>query len=412
VGLAASPLAPRFRRSRLRQQHQPAFTNLPGSRRRAQTGACRENGVPLQFLEIDISIDRSGDAYRARVQSPLGEVDDAVRLPFEPIELENYLLKLSPGPVGVRRAPIDQAEIAKTVGRRLFESLLTGRVRAALEAARAAAEQSDSGLRVRLRLAGVPEISAYPWEYLFDADSDDFLALSPRTSIVRYLQIPKRVRPLRVRGPIRILLVSASPPEFDELDVDEEEKRLREGLKELIGLGSAEVVRLDHATLTSLHDALSHKQFHVFHFAGHGTYDDQAGRGVLLFEGERGGHRLVTGDQLGITLQQSDIRLAILNSCLGAYGCQKNVFGGVAQGLVQKGIPAVIAMQFPIRDQAAIRFSRYFYSALARSNPVDLAVTEGRRAMYATGGADWGSPVLVTVQGGEACSKSGAGRPA
>ena len=72
-------------------------------------------------------------------------------------------------------------------------------------------------------------------------------------------------------------------------------------------------------------------------------------------------------------------------------------FAGVAQSLVQQRIPAVIAMQFEISDQAAIAFSRGFYSALADGFPVDAALSEGRKAIFALGNElEWGTPVLYT----------------
>ncbi|HEX2370177.1 MAG TPA: CHAT domain-containing protein, partial [Acidimicrobiia bacterium] len=57
------------------------------------------------------------------------------------------------------------------------------------------------------------------------------------------------------------------------------------------------------------------------------------------------------------------LRLALLNACEGARGSASDPFAGAAQSLVQQGIPAVIAMQFPITDRAAILFAQEFYGA-------------------------------------------------
>jgi non-specific serine/threonine protein kinase len=55
----------------------------------------------------------------------------------------------------------------------------------------------------------------------------------------------------------------------------------------------------------------------------------------------------------------------------------------------------VIAMQFEITDGAAIAFAQWFYAAIASGYPVDAALTEARKAIYAQGhGVEWGTPVL------------------
>jgi hypothetical protein len=89
------------------------------------------------------------------------------------------------------------------------------------------------------------------------------------------------------------------------------------------------------------------------------------------------------------------LRLAVLNSCQGARGSVSDPFSGVAQSLVQQGIPAVVAMQFEISDQAAIIFAQELYAAIADGNPVDAAVGECRRAIFAGGNdIEWATPVL------------------
>jgi hypothetical protein len=47
--------------------------------------------------------------------------------------------------------------------------------------------------------------------------------------------------------------------------------------------------------------------------------------------------------------------------------------------MVRRGIPAVIAMQFEISDDAAIEFAPALYGALAARRAVDTAVAEARK---------------------------------
>jgi formylglycine-generating enzyme required for sulfatase activity len=68
---------------------------------------------------------------------------------------------------------------------------------------------------------------------------------------------------------------------------------------------------------------------------------------------------------------------------------------GVATTLVRQGIPSVVAMQFEITDAAAITFAGEFYAALSEGFPVDAAVAEARKAIYAMpNDVEWGTPVL------------------
>src|SRR5205823_2530038 len=53
-------------------------------------------------------------------------------------------------------------------------------------------------------------------------------------------------------------------------------------------------------------------------------------------------------------------------------------YAGLAPQLVRAGIQAVVAMQYPISNNAAIIFSRAFYRAMAKGEPVDIAVQTGR----------------------------------
>jgi hypothetical protein len=73
---------------------------------------------------------------------------------------------------------------------------------------------------------------------------------------------------------------------------------------------------------------------------------------------------------------------------------QDDPFAGMAQGLVRQNSSAVIAMQFPITDQAAVTFTGEFYGAVADEYPVDQAVTYARKALFASYGAEWATPTL------------------
>mgnify|MGYP000470433716 CR=1 FL=1 len=134
----------------------------------------------------------------------------------------------------------------------------------------------------------------------------------------------------------------------------------------------------------------------MLHFIGHGSFDEQQQDGVLLMEDSEGYGARVSSRDLGVILHDHGaLRLVVLNACEGGRSSRTDPFAGAAQSLVQQGIPAVIAMQFPVTDEAAITFSQGFYGALADGYPVDAALSEARKTLFASGsGVEWGTPVL------------------
>ena len=80
-----------------------------------------------------------------------------------------------------------------------------------------------------------------------------------------------------------------------------------------------------------------------------------------------------------------DLRLIFLNACRsGAMEGRSTPESplGVASALVLSEQKTVIAMQLPISDPGAIRFSKAVYGALADGEPIEAAVTRGRLAIF------------------------------
>jgi CHAT domain-containing protein len=143
--------------------------------------------------------------------------------------------------------------------------------------------------------------------------------------------------------------------------------------------------------------ALQTDTFHALHDVGHGNYDAQSNSGLLMLEDDSGWGMPVNGEQLGTLLHEfGSLRLVVLNACEGARRSGSNSFAGMAESLFHCEVPAVIAMQFEITDDAASVFADGFYTAIATGSPVDAAVAAGRFTMFASrsDGIAWGTPVL------------------
>jgi outer membrane protein assembly factor BamD (BamD/ComL family) len=351
----------------------------------------------ITYLDFDLFIERSGVGYRARVlRCPAIPTACDFVLPFSDLELENFLLKIGHTRRNVRRLESRNVELAKDFGRRLFEATFGDEVRSCLRQSLDFAGQQDTGLRLRLHLTAAPELADLPWEFLYDPALNRFFVLSGKTPLVRYLDLPERIRPLAVQPPIRVIAMISTPSGCPPLDTNREWGKLEDAVADLRAKGLVTVERLEQASLAALQHRLRRAEYHIFHFVGHGGFDEGSQDGVLLLEEETGGGRAVGGQELGMLLHDhTSLRLAILNACEGARASRTDPFAGTAQSLVQQGIPAVIAMQFEVADQTAVLFAHEFYGALADGCPVDTALAEARKAIFARGdGLDWGTPVL------------------
>lgn len=350
------------------------------------------------YLDFDLELTTETDgSYTARVlNSPKGEASVPVTIPVTGTELENVILKLGRTRSGVRSLDSPQAQLARSFGTRLFDSVFAGEVGTTLRRSLDEAEDAGKGLRIRLHLSDVPTLADVPWEYLYSTGLGRFLVLSGDTPLVRYLDLPREVPPLTVTPPLRILLVVSGPSDLAALDYEQEVARMTSALAELIEGGFIIVDPLAKPTLAELRRALRRREYHVLHFIGHGGFDTAAGDGVLAFEDDAGRAHLVRGADLGTLLHDHrTLRLAVLNACEGARQSPADPFSGVAQSLVRQGLPAVVAMQFEITDNAALIFGEEFYACVADGYPIDAALTQARMAIFASDNdVEWGTPVL------------------
>ncbi len=351
------------------------------------------------YLDFDLALVRDGEAYAARVlSSPAGSASAPFTMPFAATDLAQFLVAVGPPRVSSRRLVPAAGKVTdvKDYGARLGEALLSGEVGAAFRSSLTMATSQGRSLRIRLRLDGVPELDPIPWEYVYDRTLDRFLTLSKETPVVRLLDALERPPTVTVEPPLRVLVMISSPSDVPALAVEREEQLLRATTGDLVKSGQLELVVLEDATLIGLQRALI-DTFHVFHFIGHGGFDQESDEGVLVLEREDGTAHRVSGTRLGTLLHDArDLQLAVLNACEGARTSGRDAFSGVAQELVRRGLPAVVAMQTEISDRAALVFSHEFYYFLTRGLPIDAAICEVRKAMAVSDEAsEWGTAVLL-----------------
>jgi len=316
-------------------------------------------------------------------------------LPFSEDKLENYILKLGRPRHGVRRLDSPETKIAREFGEALFETVFYGDVRGCYKSSLDQARKNGRGLRIRLNIEE-QDLIGIPWEYLYSEDQEPgFLALSTFTPILRYVERPHPILPLEIEPPLNILVMTARPRDCSPLNIDRERANLERALGRLWEQEKVNLTWLDHGNLRGLRGQMRRDTYHIFHFIGHGTFDEHRQEGSIVLENNEGYSQIVSGQQLASTLESPFLRLVILNACEGARTSKDDPLASVAASLVRAQIPAVVAMQFEITDEAAVTFADEFYAALADNCPVDEAITEARKAIHGEGNdIEWGTPVL------------------
>ncbi len=298
-------------------------------------------------------------------------------------------------------------ELFVDFGRTLFQRLFSDEIEDIYRASLGYARAQGKGLRIRLRLEP-PELGAIPWEYLYDELNDLFLAISPETPITRYIQVPEPPRSITIHPTLKVLAVISNPINLAErglpaLDAEKEKQVLSQALGEWEREGLVQLEFLDHAVASEIREKLRRYQPHIFHFIGHGAFKDDGfadgfAKAYLVIEDDDHRLRLITGRTFREFFLGNDFtKLVVLNACQSATTSSTQPMVGLAPNLVRRGLPAVVAMQYSIYDDTAIKFSREFYRALAVGFPVDTAISEARRGIYIDCGVerrDWGIPVL------------------
>ena len=369
-----------------------------------------------EYLELEIGSDLPvgggpQEYYGKVVKSPVGEAPKS-RLKFwfsAPGvlaklrgELENAVLEIDDKSHSGLATRGEQ--VLRDFGRGVFRSVFT-EVPSIQNIYQQSKGKSDD-FRIKLRIEAT-ELAGLPWEYLFDEnDQPGFVSLS--RPIVRHLDTVGAVGRMGVKGPLRILGMISDPStgEWPKLNVAKERQRINKGIDALQHAGRVDFQWVPGGSGKDLMKKLLEGDWHVFHFIGHGGVEDEIPGGDADSFNERGFIVMVDEDGKPVKKFASDLammltgarrsmRLIVLNCCESARINVGDRFGNPAIGLMKTGwLPAVVAMQFPITDSAAISMSEGFYAALAGNRPIDDALTLARKFIQEKSRVEWGIPVL------------------
>ncbi|NEP02586.1 MAG: CHAT domain-containing protein [Symploca sp. SIO2E9] len=407
------------------------------------------NQLELRFYPIE----HRQDCFKVTLEGSLGEVHQELVLPFpddrrftvvkvlESIKFDekNFSEDEQAWMIGEQFLLSDQSafepQYLPNIGRRLYQ-LLGKEIQQVIEAALADAKRTRVWLHIRLRFpADDPKyvrLTDYPWELLHN--DYGFLAHQGVT-FSRYLAYRSPRPNLPPVDCLKVMLISSDAGDermkLDSLP-DDERKAIASGLQQTQEQGAIQLEILESPTLNALRRRLLQRQRaavpHVLHFDGHGFFGkrcNQVGcgkaykqsatqcecgaplgeaQGYLVFEDSVGKADYVSARELGELLgnlqrgEQPDsdpgIVLVVLSACRSGMSRQsESVFNGVAQNLIGGGIPAVVAMQYSIRVDAASAFAEWFYRSLKEKESLAIALRRGQSAIGIEGN-QWYRPML------------------
>lgn len=326
--------------------------------------------------------------------SPVGEDSTLQPTSYDAIVLGEALKKL--------RQPGSTWSDAIVVGLALADALFPPTVERMLRESIVKTAATNTGLRLRLKLDGW--LQNLPWEFLLlnrgggEATQTDFLGLMPNVSIVRHKEATVASNPIEATLPATILVAAANPDGTAELNLDKEVNLLQEIVDTNPHIELIEKNPAQADTWSNIGEPC-----HLFHFIGHGTFEQimsatpglADGEGALLFVDDVNDKMPIKSGELAIQLRNMGVRATVLGACDTAKRDTINEWSNVAEALLKGGLGAVVGMQFPILDGSAIEFSKAFYKGIIAGQSVDEAMTASRLAIAARGDVrGWGTPVL------------------
>ena len=281
------------------------------------------------------------------------------------------------------RGKIEKREELVVFGSYLYEVLFNGEIGVAFKTTfDEIQQQKEMSLRVILEFEQeARELATLPWEYLYspDTDRERGFFIATRNKLILTRQVPLNVA-FEVltpdEKPLRLLIAVSKPEDMGIVNAEpvvESIEKLKEGMPD-----SLRIERLNQPTKRSFMDKVRDFRPHVVHFIGHGAYDTQEGRLAFVKDEKDKTVRWISDRDLADAFMDFQPRLIFLHACEGASSDSYEGFNGLALQLVYSKVPAVVAMQYPVKNMVAIQFAKTFYQCLGEGKPVDVAVQAGR----------------------------------
>jgi hypothetical protein len=302
-------------------------------------------------------------------------------------------------------------QFIKNLGKRLFDFLFAGEVGESYRKTLDNANREGRSVRLNLHIdERARSLASAPWEALYDPRLRTFLTTRLDTQFTRTVGLASA--PISKPRRLHILGMIASPTEFRGRPVTPIGGTERDGivsaLEPLEQRGRAKLQWTQSGSLRDLVRGLRRSNLRptahagdrepwgVFHFIGHGDFDSSRSLGFVLMEGEgaSGGQPCYADDLASVLCIPGGPQLVVLNACNGALSTSGDIFNSTAALLALSGIPAVIAMQFPVTDKTATYFAEKLYDELADGVSIQEALVNTRVHLRSHLCPEWVTPVL------------------
>jgi len=288
-------------------------------------------------------------------------------------------------------------ENLKKIGGRLYKSIFSAKIKEHFERCLEIAKRT-CGLRIELIIDPL-YLRCLPWELMHDGK--DFLALSTVTPIVRTI-FQTEVQEFReISFPLGIFFVAASPVgPHDPIDVGGEIRLLCKGISKEIEEGKVFLQCYGAKKIKSRDflDDVKSKRFNVLHISSHGKFVKEIDKQLLQLEDEEGKPFLVSVEALGEWLRDSSVQMVFLDACETGVGSVRTPLADLGYVFLDKGVGAVVAMQFSVPVSCANTFCHTFYSQLVEGEPIEFCLSQARtrivHPVFGLDAVDWAIPVL------------------
>ena len=238
-------------------------------------------------------------------------------------------------------------------------------------------------------------LAGLPWELLCDpeqSDGEGFLA--SRRPLIRLSASAIALPPIEL--PLRVLLLISSPLSLGEdsrVDVESERVAVEQATRKAREEGKLHLRVEDIVTVQRVEDALTDFQPHIVHYIGHGVYNAAMG-GALLWEDEQGNEFSISDRRLAAIFSYRNLRAVVLHGCETGRSNARADVHSLAETLVNKGIPAVLAQQANFTYESSRRTSEVWYMKLTAGQGFAEALLAVRQALIQADHPDWAVPIL------------------
>ncbi|HEX2013844.1 MAG TPA: hypothetical protein VLA68_01330 [Nitrososphaera sp.] len=193
---------------------------------------------------------------------------------------------------------------------------------------------------------------------------------------------------------LKVLFLSATPPEASRIEVEKEYKNVREVVRFSRYRDQIDLERLGEVSSDEFDNFVMEYEPTILHFSGHGSSE-----GVMIFQDsleEKGRSqigdvadlfRILSNDKF--SSPDSNIRCVVLNAC----------YSEMQAEAISKYVECVIGMSNAITDEAALAFSESFYLGIAAGKSLQTAFELGKNEVARRGIPGQDIPHLKSREG-------------